>query len=70
MEFSMIVASVAEQRTQIIFIHIARAYFCAATDPDFPTFVELPQEEEGSGEMCGKLLRHIYDTRAAADGWE
>ena len=40
-------------RTQISFIDIARAYFCAKTDPDNPTYVELPEEEEVSGQMCG-----------------
>ena len=56
-------------RTQISFIDIARAYFCAKTNPDDPTFVELPAEDPDSGPMVGKLLRHMYGTRAAADGW-
>ena len=58
----------SERRTQVSFIDIARAYFCAKTDPDNPTYVELPAEESGSGVLCGKLLRHMYGTRAAADG--
>ena len=56
-------------RTQVSFIDIARAYFCAKTNPDDPTFVELPAEGPDSGPMVGKLLRHMYGTRAAADGW-
>ena len=36
-------------RTQISFIHIARAYFCAHTGPDNPTYVELPKEEKKKG---------------------
>ena len=59
----------SEDRSQISFIDIARAYFCAKTDPERPTYVELPLKEEGSGSMCGLLLRHMYGTRAAADGW-
>ena len=57
------------RRTQVSFIDIARAYFCAKTNPDDPTFVELPAEDPDSGSMVGKLLRHMYGTRAAADGW-
>ena len=55
-------------RTQVRFIDIARAYFCAKTDPEYLTYVELP-EEEGCGVMCGKLLGHMYGTRAGANGW-
>ena len=36
-------------RTQISFIDIARAYFCARTDPDNPTYVEPPREEKLEG---------------------
>ena len=31
--------------------------------------MEVPAEEPGSATLCGKLLRHMYGTRAAADGW-
>ena len=51
-------------RTQISFIDIARN-----TDPEKPTYVELPKEDPDSGDMVGRLLRHMYGTRAAADGW-
>ena len=59
----------SSNRTQVSFIDIARAYFCAKTDPDKPTYVELPPEEPGSGILVGHLVRHMYGTRAAADGW-
>ncbi len=52
------------------FVDIARAYFCASTDPDDPTYVELPHEDEGRarGEVA-LLLKHMYGTKKAADGW-
>ena len=57
-------------RTQISVIDIARAYFCASTDPDDPTYVELPDEDEGHAQgMVGLLLKHMYGTKKAADGW-
>ena len=59
----------SEDRTQISTIDISRAYFNAIKDADDPTYVELPSEEPGSGTMCGRLLRHMYGTRGAADGW-
>ena len=34
----------SERRTQIQLIDISRAYFCAATDPKNPTYVDLPAE--------------------------
>ena len=57
------------RRTQLPFIDISRAYFCAATDPEDPTYVELPAEDHEHGTMVGKLLKHMYGTRNAADGW-
>ena len=48
---------------------VARAYFCAKTDPECPTYVELPREDPDSGAMVGRRLRHMCGTRAAADGW-
>ena len=60
----------SESRTQVSFIDIARAYFCAATDPAEPTYVELPDEHPGKAQgMYGKLLKHMCGTRKAADGW-
>ena len=35
--------------TQISFVDIARAYFCASTDPDDPTHVELLDGDGGRG---------------------
>ena len=60
----------AEDRMQISLMDISRAYFNAKTDPESPTYVSLPAEEEDHEEMCGLLLRHMYGTRAAADGWQ
>ena len=59
----------SEHRTQISFIDISRAYFCAETDPNDPTYVELPKEDPDHGRMVGLLLKHMYGTRKAADGW-
>jgi hypothetical protein len=59
----------SEMRTQISFIDISRAYFCAATDPSDPTYVELPREDPDHGTKVGLLLKHMYGTRKAADGW-
>jgi len=59
----------SELRTQISFIDISRAYFCAATDPADPTYVELPREDPDHGVKVGLLLKHMYGTRKAADGW-
>ena len=61
----------SERRTQISAIDIRRAYFNASTDGADPTYVALPQEHPGSARwMCGLLKKHIYGTRAAADGWQ
>ena len=62
-------------RIQVSFIDISRAYFCAATDPDEPTYVELPAEDpdhkvlvrwtdngleyEADPRQCEKLLRDL-----------
>ena len=61
----------SERRTQISAIDISRAYFNASTDGAAePTYVALPPEHDGHGRYCGKLLKHMYGTRAAADGWQ
>mgnify|MGYP002176191375 FL=1 len=50
---------------------IKRAYFNAAIDPaDPPTFVQLPEEDKDHATMVARLLRHMYGTRMAADGWQ
>lgn len=58
-------------RTQISLIDVKRAYFNAAIDKDAaPTFVDLPSEDADHVTMCAQLLRHMYGTRGAADGWQ
>ncbi len=58
-------------RTQISFIDVRRAYFNAKIDDkDPPTFVDLPSEDPDATTMCAQLLRHMYGTRMAADGWQ
>ena len=32
--------------------------------------MQLPQEDPEHDSMCGLLIRHMYGTRAAADGWQ
>ena len=58
------------KRTQISGLDITRAYFNAKCDPDEPTYVRLPTEDQDSEEKCGLLMRHMYGTRRAADGWQ
>ncbi len=58
-------------RTQVSFVDVARAYFNAKVDREAaPCFVDLPEEDPDSETMCGELLRHMYGTRMAADGWQ
>ena len=58
-------------RIQISIIDIKRAYFNAQVDRErTPVFVALPPEDGDSTSMCGELLRHMYGTRLAADGWQ
>ena len=60
----------SEERFQVSFVDISRAYFNAKCDQSNPTYVDLPPEDPDHGKMCGLLLRHMYGTRAAADGWQ
>jgi len=60
----------SEHRTTIGLYDISRAYFCAEKDVDDFTYVDLPREDPEHGVMCALLLRHMYGTRAAADGWQ
>ncbi len=60
----------SERRTQISLMDISRAYFNAKLDPGVNTYVQLPAEDDDSESMCAKLIRHMYGTRAAADGWQ
>ena len=58
-------------RTQPSLIDVKRAYFNAKIDPrEPPTYVRLPEEDPDASTMCGRLLRHMYGTRPAADGWQ
>ena len=61
----------SEERTQISLIDISRAYFNAKVSEDEPTFVALPPEHPMAGQgLCARLRRHMYGTRAAAEGWQ
>ena len=61
----------SSRRVQLSFIDISRAYFNAKVDREAaPCFVELPPEDPDRATMCGELLRHMYGTRSAADGWQ
>ena len=60
----------SERRTQISAVDIPRAYFHAKTDENSPTYVALPAEDPDHRDKCGLLRRHMYGTRAAADGWQ
>ena len=57
-------------RTQISTIDVSRAYFNARVDEKSPCFVQLPAELGDVADLCGQLLRHMYGTRMAADGWQ
>ena len=60
-----------DNRMQVLLLDISRAYFNAHTDPDQPRYVALPDEHQYSGRgLCGRLLRHMYGTQRAADGWQ
>ena len=53
------------------FVDVKRAYFNAKVDREAsPCFVELPQEDPECGKKCAELVRHMYGTRPAADGWQ
>ena len=60
----------SNRRMQVSFVDISRAYFNAEIDKDSNTYVQLPEEDEDHDEYCVKLLRHMYGTRAVADGWQ
>ena len=61
----------SDDRIQLSLIDISRAYFNAKTDPTKPVYVKLPNEHEGCAKgLCGKLLRHMYGTQRAAEGWQ
>ena len=58
----------SSRRMQISFVDISRAYFNARVDEDDETYVQLPEEDPDHATHCALLLRHMYGTRAAADG--
>ena len=64
-------SATSERRQQVSAVDISRAYFNAHTDPEDPAFTDLPEEDPDRAKgLCGKLLRHMYGTRRAADGWQ
>ena len=59
------------KRSLLSFVDVKRAYFNAPIDPkESPTYVRLPSKDDDHQAMCAKLLRHMYGTRMAADGWQ
>ena len=59
------------QRMQLSFVDVKRAYSNAKVDREAaPCFVEPPRADPECGEMCAELVRHMYGTRPAADGWQ
>ena len=61
----------SHDRQQISFIDVKRAHFNAKLDPSSrPVFVDLAPEDTDHKDMCAQLLRHMYGTRGAADGWQ
>ena len=55
------------KRTQISFVEIKRAYFNGTINPQAaPTYVNLPDEDPDSKDLCAILLCHMYGTRR---GW-
>ena len=70
-EIEQLYASIlGESPGALSFIDVSRAYFNAKIDErEQPTFVNLPPEDKDTQDMCAQLLRHMYGTRGAADGW-
>ena len=58
----------SERRTHASAVDISRAYFNASTEDADPTYVMFPPEHPDHATMCGFLKKHMYGTRAAADG--
>ena len=57
-------------RIQLSLIDISRAYFNAKCDSEKTTFVALPSKDIDHQNTCGLLLKLMYGTQAAADGWQ
>ena len=59
----------SESRMQLFLLDISRAYFNAKTDPNKPTYVQLPDEVGAPPGACALLRKHMYGTQKAAEGW-
>ncbi len=57
-------------RMRIACLDIDSADVNAKLDEGTETYVQLPPEDPDAGVLCAELLRHMYGTRAAADGWQ
>ena len=65
----MILSFAAEHPSlQVSFVDISRAYFNAKIGRD--AYVELPPEAGHGSEYLGQLVKCMYGTRDAAQGWE
>jgi hypothetical protein len=65
----MILSLAAEHhKKQVVLVDISRAYFNAVIDRK--VFVELPPEAGYSKQHVGELVKCMYGTRDAAQGWE
>ena len=53
---------------QLLLLDISRAYFNAKTDPEKPTYVQLPDEVGAPPGTCALLRKHMYGTQRAAEG--
>ena len=54
----------SEKRAQVSFVDIRRAYLNAKTNPEEPTYVQLPEEDADAGRgLCGLLMKHMYGTQ-------
>ena len=61
----------SEQRCQLAAFDISRAYLHAETGPNDLTDADLLMDDPDSKrDMCGLLIKHMYGTRKAADGWQ
>ena len=56
---------------QVSSVDISRAGLNVKTDPDEPTYVQLPNEDADAGQgSCGLLMKHMCGTRRASKGWQ
>jgi hypothetical protein len=64
------ILSIAAEKTdrQITLVDISRAYFNAFIERE--VYVELPKEAGCDKSVVGKLVKCMYGTRDAAQGWE